>query len=486
MDSSLEVQAGQLLAGKYRVERVLGQGGMGVVVAALHLQLDEQVAIKFLLPAAQQNQEAIRRFEREARAAVKIRSEHVARVRDVGTLETGCPYMVMEYLHGRDLGTLVSERGALPIEEAVDYVLQASEAIAEAHSLGIIHRDLKPSNLFHTLRADGSPCIKVLDFGISKLTGMSASGSDLAMTRTTSVMGSPLYMSPEQMTSSRDVDARTDIWALGVILYELLSGHVPFSADTMPQLCAMILQQSAPPLRNVRPDAPEALQAVILRCLEKAPQHRFANIAEFVQALLPFCSRGGRTSIERISRTLSAAGLSTRNVEIPPSGAPGRTGSRTDAAWGATQGGARRRGPWIALGIALAVLGGGLVLARSLTTPSASKEAEAQGIAVNPAVGAAPSGLASVEAPLPPPSAASSEAKVASIAPGAPAEKAPPVAANLGGKPVTARSPALGNPAQVANQPAKAVKKPPVAVPVNTPTVQPPRRDTSDLYNDRK
>ncbi len=164
---SEEVREGDVLAGKFRIERVLGQGGMGVVVAATHIQLDERVALKFLLPEALINSDAVARFAREARAAVKIKSEHVARVSDVGTLESGSPYMVMEYLHGQDLADWVRDRGAMPISDAVEFVLQACEALAEAHALGIVHRDLKPANLFVTLRADGTPCVKVLDFGIS-------------------------------------------------------------------------------------------------------------------------------------------------------------------------------------------------------------------------------------------------------------------------------------------------------------------------------
>jgi serine/threonine-protein kinase len=200
------VQEGEVLAGKYRVERVLGVGGMGVVVSALHLQLDERVALKFLLPEALANPEAVARFAREARAAVKIKSVHVARVSDVGTLETGAPYMVMEFLHGQDLSAVLRDRGPLPYPDAVEFVLQACEALSEAHALGIVHRDLKPANLFLITAADGSPCVKVLDFGISKLTSPSASDPDYAMTKTQAVMGSPLYMSPEQMTSSRGVD----------------------------------------------------------------------------------------------------------------------------------------------------------------------------------------------------------------------------------------------------------------------------------------
>lgn len=291
------VNPGDVLAGKYRVERVLGQGGMGVVVAAKHLHMDQRVAIKFLLPDLASHPETVARFAREANAAVKIQSEHVARVIDVGTLESGAPYMVMEYLEGSDLSDLVARRGPLPWHEVVEYVLQACEAIAEAHVTGIVHRDLKPANLFLIRRADGSPCVKVLDFGISKAAD-AASGS--ALTQTAAMMGSPKYMSPEQLKSSRDVDARTDIWALGVILYELLSGEGAFRADTMPQLYVAIIQDPPQPLR--RPDVPPGLVQVILRCLEKDPARRFQNVAEFAAALHEFAPAHARRSVERISR----------------------------------------------------------------------------------------------------------------------------------------------------------------------------------------
>jgi serine/threonine-protein kinase len=308
------VQEGQILAGKYRVERVLGVGGMGVVVSALHLQLDERVAIKFLLPEALENAEAVARFSREARAAVKIKSQHVARVIDVGTLETGAPYMVMEFLHGQDLSQRLRAGGALPIVDAVDFVLQMCEALAEAHALGIVHRDLKPANLFLTTLADGSACVKVLDFGISKLTQPSSSGQDFGMTKTQAIMGSPLYMSPEQMASSRDVDGRSDIWAVGTILFELITGRVPFTGDTMPQLCAMILQHPPPSPRSMREDVPSALDEVILRCLEKDRERRFSNVAELATALVPFGSHFAARSAERSTRVLSAAGISSSGL----------------------------------------------------------------------------------------------------------------------------------------------------------------------------
>jgi serine/threonine protein kinase len=279
------VSPGDVLAGKYRVERVLGVGGMGVVVAATHLQLEQLVALKFLLPAALAKPSAVGRFEREARAAVRLRSEHVARVSDVGTMEDGAPYIVMEYLEGRDLGARVDEDGPLSVVEAVDYLLQTCEAVAEAHALGIIHRDLKPQNLFLTSRVDGKPLVKVLDFGISKVT---QGVEELSLTKTTDVVGSPNYMSPEQLRAARLADARSDIWALGAILYELLSGKVPFEAETLTQLCAMVISDPPRPLKELRADLPLDLIAIIERCLDKDPARRFQNVGELADALEPF------------------------------------------------------------------------------------------------------------------------------------------------------------------------------------------------------
>lgn len=298
-----DVQPGQLLAGKFRIERVLGRGGMGVVVAATHVQLEERVALKFLLPEALQNKEAVRRFEREARAAVKIKSEHVARVTDVGTLETGAPYMVMEFLNGMDLGDYLEQKGQLDIEEATDLLLQACEAIAEAHSLGIVHRDLKPANLFRIIRSDGSPSVKVLDFGISKV----SSGSDASMTQTSSMMGSPYYMSPEQMTSAKNVDHRTDIWALGIILHELLTGKVPYQGETIPEICAQVLQSPPPRLTSLRPEAPVELEQIIDMALAKNRDDRFPDVASFAAAIAEFGNQYSHRHVERISKVLGVA-----------------------------------------------------------------------------------------------------------------------------------------------------------------------------------
>jgi serine/threonine-protein kinase len=483
------------LLGKYRIERVLGMGGMGVVVAATHVTLEERVAIKFLLPHALTNGEAVARFLREARAAVRIKSEHVARVTDVGQLENGAPYMIMEYLDGADLGTIGQHRGALAIEDGVEFVLQACEAIAEAHAAGIVHRDLKPSNLFLVTRADGTPSVKVLDFGISKVTGMSSSGADLGMTKTTAVMGSPLYMSPEQMASSRDVDARTDIWALGAILYELLTGTVPFQADTLTQLCVLILQYPAPALRNLRPDAPEGLQQVIVRCLEKDRNHRYATVAEFAHALAPFAPRRARLSIERVSRVIEGAGLGSSRSNLDDAMAPSsRIGSGTGAAWGASGIEKRRSGRTLGVVFGLLALAGaavaGVFVFRShdggprtldLQQPKVEPAGPLPAVPVANTGVQATSTASSAPAPaLPDSTAASGSPKVVPLEP--PAESAPKTAA---------RPPSTPKP----NAPSGKISKPSAkttATPTPEPSPAPPPppapkpQKKTNLYDDRK
>ena len=273
-------RVGEIFAEKYRIESVLGLGGMGIVLAATHIHLEERVAIKLLLPAIAENPEYVARFLREGRAAIKIRSEHVGRMIDVGKPAIGPPYLVMEHLSGTDLSRLLEERGPLPVAVAVDYLLQACEALAEAHAMGMVHRDLKPGNLFLTTRPDGTECVKVLDFGISKVAEGITPSADYSMTKSTTLMGSPLYMSPEQLRSPRSVDHRTDIWALGVILFEMLVGVPPFEGDTLPDLSVKIIVTEPPLLRSKRPEAPAALEAIISRCLEKEVGKRVADVAE--------------------------------------------------------------------------------------------------------------------------------------------------------------------------------------------------------------
>jgi serine/threonine-protein kinase len=302
--ATLPIAPGDVLAGKYRVDAVVGRGGMGVVVAATHLQLEQPVAIKLLVHGAGSEPEMRARFAREARAASKIRSEHVARVLDVGTLDSGVPYIVMEYLEGEDLSRTLRRRRKLPVDEAVDYVLQACEALAEAHVAGIVHRDLKPANVFLARRADGSVAVKLLDFGVSKI---ALPSGDAGITTGATILGSPTYMPPEQLRSARDVDARGDLWSIGATLFELVSGEPAFRADTLADLCVHILGSPAPELRDVEPSAPEALSAVVRRCLAKDPAERFADVAELANALGPFAPPRGQLSVERITRVVSGA-----------------------------------------------------------------------------------------------------------------------------------------------------------------------------------
>jgi eukaryotic-like serine/threonine-protein kinase len=300
---------GDVLADKYRVDKILGIGGMGMVVQAVNLDLELKVALKFMLPQALESPEASARFLREARAAGKLTGEHVCRVMDVGRFPGGAPYIVMEYLEGYDLMTLLKRRGPLPISEAIDYLLQACEGMAEAHALGIVHRDLKPDNLFLATRVDGSKIIKVLDFGISKatVTGL--------QTKTGDVLGSPAYMAPEQMQATKDVDARADIWSLGVVLYQLLAGKMAFSGETLPQLCMAVMNEEPKSLMSIRGDIPPPLADAVQRALEKNRNERYDDVSEFAQAIAPF---GGATAVGAVTRVRSLLRGRATPQTLPP------------------------------------------------------------------------------------------------------------------------------------------------------------------------
>jgi eukaryotic-like serine/threonine-protein kinase len=309
---------GELVAGKYQVVKLIGEGGVGFVVSAMHKELGEMVALKFLRPEARINGEIVARFSREARAAARIKSEYVARVFDVGSVDDGAPFIVMEYLEGDNLCDVLRERGPLSVRVAVEYVMQACEALSAAHAIGIVHRDIKPENLFLARRTRGLSLIKVLDFGISKvaLTG-SPFECELPMVQTLLPMGSPVYMSPEQIRASCNIDARTDIWSLGCVIFELLTGSAAFDAPSLTQLSATILEQSPPPLRFLRPDVPPELESVVLRCLEKEPSQRFRNVAELAVALYPFAPPRARISAERCRSALENSRLSQADFELP-------------------------------------------------------------------------------------------------------------------------------------------------------------------------
>jgi eukaryotic-like serine/threonine-protein kinase len=337
---SIPVREGDLVAGKYRIEKAIGAGGMGIIVAARHEQLDQRVAIKFVRGETLGTEDGVQRFLREARAAVRLRSEHAARVLDVGTLESGEPYMVMEYLEGSDLGHVLTERGPVPVEVAAEWIAQACEALAEAHAAGIVHRDLKPQNLFLARTVGGADHVKVLDFGVSKSVD-SLTGGAGALTRTSAILGSPLYMAPEQMRSSRDVDARADVWALGVVLFELLTRRWPFEADTLPALCLKVVGEPPQSLSELRPDVPPAAVALIERCLEKNPEHRFANAAELASALEPLLPVGSRAMAKRARMSTggppTAAHAGNSDKPRPTIASSGRA-APTPSAWGSRKG----------------------------------------------------------------------------------------------------------------------------------------------------
>lgn len=349
------VREGDVINGKYRIERIIGEGGMGVVVAARHLTLDKPVALKLLSPKTGDSAEALQRFTREARAAARIQSEHVGRVLDVDTLPTGAPFIVMELLEGHDLAVEL-RKGPAPLERGITFILQACEAIAEAHAGGIVHRDLKPANLFLARKDDGSVVVKVLDFGISKITRHEPTAEiteEKALTSANTMLGSPLYMSPEQMKASGDVDARTDIWSLGVILFEMLSGISPFDAATIPMICANVL--SMPPPKLEIAGAPEGLERVLLRCLEKEPSARYRDIAHLVRSLAPFAPEQAKITLDRINKLKGPDGLPAAS---PPSLTPpaAREGAATITSWNTKTpstgwlAGSRRR--WLPLALA--------------------------------------------------------------------------------------------------------------------------------------
>ena len=305
---------GDLVDGKYRVERALGQGAMGVVMQARHELLDVPVAIKVIMPDGIESTEASARFVREARASAKLESEHVVRVTDIGRLPDGAPYMVMELLRGQDLAEIIASGERVPISEAVDWMIQALEALAEAHAAGIVHRDLKPSNLFRAERASGA-ILKVLDFGISK-----AAEAGVSLTKTHTLMGSPAYMSPEQVLATKDVDARADVWSMGIVLYELLTGQAPFEGDQVGTLLTNVLTATIPPLETRRAGLPEGLSAVVHRCLERDLEKRIASAADLALALVPFASSAGGHMVERVVRHAGGTGtVRSPALYTPPS-----------------------------------------------------------------------------------------------------------------------------------------------------------------------
>ncbi|MBX3223830.1 MAG: protein kinase [Labilithrix sp.] len=507
-------ERGTVIAGKYRVERVIGQGGMGVVLAARHLGLDEMVAVKLIREERADGAAALARFQREARAAARIKSEHVARVLDVDRLPEGEPYIVMELIDGTDLHALVKRRGTLAPDEAVTYITQACEGLAEAHALGMVHRDLKLKNLFLTKRRDGRALIKVIDFGVVKLSPLgdddelTLDGSPSQLGRTKAreatltgaavLVGSVHYMAPEQIRASNVVNAQADVWSLGVCLYAMLTGSLPFEGETIAAVCAAIQGRPAPDVRLLAPHVPAAIADAVGRALEKDVGRRFADVAELASAIAPLGSdRAAPSRIETILRSnLRERPLALAPAEEPEHGATatsdavlpgraestaadalhGRVESTIDAAAvgsiaprpvGAGSTGLRRR--WLQ-GALVAVLAAGATVAiwgRPATRSRADADARSAGLlgADSSAQSAERARPASSNAPLPRPETVPVPANAADAPALAPADLADaPVARPAGARPAPKRAP---HPSKVTTAPPKATTAPPKAEPSN-------------------
>lgn len=450
--SSALFAPGAIVADKYEIEGVLGEGGLGVVVAATHLHLDQKVAIKYLRGSAPRDRSMTDRFLREARLAAQIKSEHVVRVFDVATLADGTPYMVMEHLEGADLRTRLADSGAVPFSAAVDYVLQACEALAEAHVQGIVHRDLKPDNLFLARVSGGKDVLKILDFGISKLSDKYTSSSRVnVVTQAGDRLGTPLYMSPEQLEGSPNVDARTDLWAIGVVLYELCTGAIPFTGDSLPALCTAILTKTPVPATTLVPGLPSELDLIVGRCLAKNRDDRYQNVAELAEELAPFASTAGQTRARHTAQIVLDSGDTVRPPRFGPSvPAPAQPSDAPPVAGAPAQRSKLLIAAAIAVAacVAVAALGrsrasspvSATVTSSTTVTSSSAVPAPAASTATAPTISRAP-------APAVPPVAADPAADV-SAAVSAPAPGAPSVP--------SVRPRALPSPAAVAGPAARA------------------------------
>jgi serine/threonine-protein kinase len=490
-DNSWIPAPGTLIGGgRYRVERVIGGGGMGAVVAAEHVGLGDRVAVKFLHPRLLTDVQLIERFVREARVTARVKNEHVVRVLDVGTTEKGLPFLAMELLEGEDLGKMAA-RAPLPLELAIDCILQASVGLLAAHAAGIVHRDVKPSNLWLTRRTDGSPLVKVLDFGISKVVE-SNSENEKRLTDTRSTFGSPSYMAPEQVRSAKHVDARADAWALGVVLYEILTRRLPFDADTVSGVLAAIVADPPAPLRTLRPDAPPEVEAAIIALLEKAVDKR-ASLVETAARLRPFASAAGQATADLIARSYGAGAPSNLTIsgsEIPsaPVSSPTAMGdtlpllATTRTYGGKSEGGGKLRLVAGAVLLLAVGLGAGVFATSRATkrgTAAPPTPAEMQTIAATPIASPPTVGQPPLPAPLP---AAASPAPVASavasvVVPNG-ALRPPPIAK-------TPRVNVASPPSPPPSAPPIAIAPPPVAPPPPPASPPPPVTAASPMTNDR-
>lgn len=459
-----ELRPGALIGGKFRLERLLGEGGIGLVYVATHLELDEPVALKFMRDEMMHNASIVERFAQEARAAVKLKSEHVARVLDVGR-HGSTPFMVMEMLEGRDMQRMVSEQGPMDVELAVELTVQACEALAEAHGRGIVHRDVKPENLF-VVERDGMLSLKVLDFGISKV-ALGGKLSPVDLRSSNEMLGSPYYMSPEQIRATHDVDHRADLWSLGATLFEVLTGRTAFAGNELADLMNAVVTEPHRALHELRPDLPLGLEQVIDRCLAKRREDRFQSAGELALALLPFTRKRARSVAER-AVTLTRSGGIDPGLQMPPSLPPPANGLSAesgsipalrvpsvphlalDTASGppsyastlanpAPDKPARGRATtWIAVAALLLLVGVALVVLRREPIQTENTAAGARGETPVPSASATPAAVATATAATPPPS---DQPVVSSSVPVSPPSKQP---ASTAGAP---RRPAPSKPA---------------------------------------
>ena len=375
------VEPGALLDDKYRVGRIIGRGGMGVVFEATNVALAMDVAIKVMRADFASKQAAVDRFLREAKMAAKLRGEHVCRIYDVGMLADGAPYIVMERLEGRDLSKLAG-RSPLAADLVAPLIVQACAALGEAHAIGMIHRDIKPANLFVVRRPNGTACVKVLDFGIAKPAEV-----DLQLTDTHSQIGSPPYMSPEQLRSARSVTPKTDVWSLGIVMYELVTGKRPFTGETPFEVALAVANEPLPPLP---PSVPAELAQIICRCLEKDPDKRFPDVAALAHALEPDVPTDAAASQILVMPTIERDSVAT--VDSRPTDPP--TTLRGASAVVETVPPPRKRRKWIPISIGLVVIGGWAATIFYLRSDGAPAAAPVVAPATTPTIVAPPDAAA--------------------------------------------------------------------------------------------